>query len=80
MQNGNDGLCVSPLFTAFFVFYDPPQFENSLRRHNYVGMIHSLALALAKAGRLDAAADNARTAMRKRIEERRKKRQPMDED
>jgi hypothetical protein len=80
MQNGNDGLCVPSLFTSFFVFYDPPQFENSLRRHNYVGMIHSLALALAKAGRLDAAADSARTAMRKRIEERRKKRQPMDED
>ncbi|KAI0288115.1 ubiquitin-specific protease [Russula brevipes] len=55
-------------------------FENSLRRHNYVGMIHSLALALAKAGRLDAATDGARTAMRKRIEERRKRRQPMDED
>jgi len=55
-------------------------FENSLRRHNYVGMIHSLALALAKSGRLDAAADGARTDMRKRIEERRKKRQPMDED
>ncbi|KAH9993210.1 ubiquitin-specific protease [Russula vinacea] len=55
-------------------------FENSLRRHNYVGMIHSLAVALAKSGRLDAAADNARTAMRKRIEERRKKRQPMEED
>jgi len=55
-------------------------FENSLRRHNYVGMIHSLALALAKAGRLDAAAEGARTAMRKRIEEHRKKRQPIDED
>ena len=39
-----------------------------------------MAVALAKAGRLDAAADNARTAMRKRIEDRRKKRQPMDED
>lgn len=67
-------------FIAFFMSYYLPQFENSLRRHNYVGMIHSLALALAKAGRLDAAADGARTAMRKRIEERRKKRQPMDED
>ncbi|KAH9986748.1 ubiquitin-specific protease [Russula compacta] len=55
-------------------------FENSLRRHNYVGMIHALALALAKAGRLDAATDGARTAMKKRVEERRKKRQPMDED
>ncbi|KAI9442655.1 ubiquitin-specific protease [Lactarius indigo] len=30
-------------------------FENSLRRHNYFGLIHSLTLALAKAGRLDAA-------------------------
>ena len=57
-----------------------PQFENSLRRHNYVGMIHSLTLALAKAGRLDGAADGARMTMKKRLEERRKKRQPMDED
>jgi ubiquitin carboxyl-terminal hydrolase L5 len=73
--------CVSvSRFIAAFMFYYLPQFENSLRRHNYVGMIHSLALALAKAGRLDAAADGARTAMKKRIEERRKKRQPMDED
>jgi len=55
-------------------------FENSLRRHNYVGLIHSLTLALAKAGRLDAAIDGARTSMKKRIEERRKKGQPMDED
>jgi ubiquitin carboxyl-terminal hydrolase L5 len=70
-----------PRFIAFFMSHDLlHQFENSLRRHNYVGMIHSLALALAKTGRLDAAADGARTAMRKRIEERRKKREPMDED
>jgi len=70
----------SSRFVAIFTYYDLPQFENSLRRHNYVGMIHSLALALAKAGRLDAAAEGARTAMRKRIEEHRKKRQPIDED
>jgi hypothetical protein len=43
-------------------------------------MIHSLTLALAKAGRLDAAAEGAQTAMKKRLEERGKKRQPMDED
>jgi ubiquitin carboxyl-terminal hydrolase L5 len=55
-------------------------FENSLRRHNYVGLIHSLTLALAKAGQLDAAVDGARTAMKTRIEERKKKGQPMDED
>jgi len=64
----------------FFSYNDISQFENSLRRHNYVGMIHSLTLALAKAGRLDAAAEGARTAMKKRLEERVKKRQPMDED
>ena len=58
-----------------------PSSRIASRRHNYVGMIHSLALAPGqKAGRLDTAADGARTAMRKRIEERRKKRQPMDED
>ena len=56
------------------------KFENSLRRHNYVGLIHSLTLALAKAGQLDAAVGGARTAMKKRIEERKKKGQPMDED
>lgn len=56
------------------------QFENSLRRHSYVGLIHSLTLALAKAGQLDAAVDGARTAMKTRIEERKKKGQPMDED
>ncbi|KAH8984512.1 hypothetical protein EDB92DRAFT_1936490 [Lactarius akahatsu] len=55
-------------------------FENSLRRHNYFGLIHSLTVALAKAGRLDAAVDGARTTMTRRIEERRKKGQPMDED
>ncbi len=74
------GCVFSPPFVVIFSYYDPSQFENSLRRHNYVGMIHSLTLALAKAGRLDAAADGARTAMTKRLEELRKKRQPMDED
>jgi hypothetical protein len=81
MQNASDGLCVFLLnVLPSSRTMTPPQFENSLRRHNYVGMIHSLALALAKAERLDAATDGARTAMRKRLEERRKKRQPMDED
>lgn len=74
------GCVFFPRFIAFLVSHDLPQFENSLRRHNYVGMIHSLALALAKAGRLDAAADGAQTAMRKRIKERRKEGQGMDED
>ncbi|KAI0047472.1 cysteine proteinase [Auriscalpium vulgare] len=43
-------------------------FENSLRTHNYVGMIHALTAALAKAGRLDAATEGAKAAMKQRIE------------
>lgn len=71
----------SPFFFAVvFTILSVLKFENGLRRHNYVGLIHSLTQALAKAGRLDAAIDGARTAMKKRIEERRKKGQPMDED
>ena len=73
-------VCLLLYSLLFLSYYDLSQFENSLRRHNYVGMIHSLTLTLAKAGRLDAAAEGARTAMTKRLEERRKKRQPMDED
>lgn len=47
------------------------QFENSLRRHNHVGLVHALALALAKAGRLEAVAEQARTKLRERKEKRR---------
>ncbi|EJD03422.1 cysteine proteinase [Fomitiporia mediterranea MF3/22] len=45
-------------------------FENSLRRHNHVGLVHALTLALAKAGRLEGAAAQARTKMKERIEKR----------
>ncbi|EJU04119.1 hypothetical protein DACRYDRAFT_20752 [Dacryopinax primogenitus] len=39
------------------------EFENSLRRHNHVGLIHSLLLALAKAGGLDTAVQKAKQKM-----------------
>ncbi len=55
------------------------QFENSLRRHNYLGFIHALLLAMAKAGTLDAAKDGAKKALQERIEKR-KKGEAMDED
>jgi Ubiquitin carboxyl-terminal hydrolases len=35
------------------------QFENSLRRHNHLGLLHALLLGLAKAGKLDAAKEGA---------------------
>jgi len=42
------------------------QFENSLRRHNHVGLVHALLLGLAKLGKLDAAADGAKEKMKER--------------
>ena len=55
------------------------QFENSLRRHNYLGFIHALLLSMAKAGTLDAAKEGAKKALHERIEKRRKG-EAMDED
>ena len=40
------------------------QFENSLRRHNHLGLLHALLLGLAKAGKLDAAKEGAKKAKR----------------
>lgn len=49
------------------------QFENSLRRHNHVGLAHALLVALAQAGRLSEAQEGARKAMQDRIEKRKAK-------
>ena len=53
------------------------QFENSLRRHNHIGLIHALLTALAKAGKLDEAKESAKKAL---TERRAKKGDAMDED
>ncbi|KAJ7718016.1 hypothetical protein DFH07DRAFT_860751 [Mycena maculata] len=45
-------------------------FENSLRRHNHVGLVHALAVALAKAGKLESAKESAKKVMKERIEAR----------
>jgi len=45
-------------------------FENSLRRHNHLGLLHALLLVLGKAGKLDQARENAKVAMRDRRRER----------
>ncbi|KAI0675081.1 ubiquitin-specific protease [Trametes maxima] len=54
-------------------------FENSLRRHNYLGFIHALLLNMAKAGTLEAAKDGAKKALQERIEKK-KRGELMDED
>jgi len=55
-------------------------FENSLRRHNHVGLVQALLLSLAKAGKLSAAEEEAKRAMKERIEQRRARGEDMDED
>ena len=47
------------------------QFENSLRRHNHIGLVHALLVGLAKAGQLSSATENARKVMRERVARRR---------
>ncbi|KAJ2931306.1 hypothetical protein H1R20_g5843, partial [Candolleomyces eurysporus] len=55
-------------------------FENSLRRHNHVGLVHALIAALAKAGKLKEAEGKAKEAMKERIEKRKAQGGDMDED
>jgi len=56
-------------------------FENSLRRHNYVGLVHALVHAMAKAGTLTKAREDARKVMSERIAKQKEKGSSnMDED
>lgn len=55
-------------------------FENSLRRHNHVGLVQALLLSLAKAGKLSAAGEEAKRTMKERIEQRKARGEDMDED
>ncbi|KAJ3749262.1 hypothetical protein DFH05DRAFT_1476108 [Lentinula detonsa] len=54
-------------------------FENSIRRHNHVGLVHALLVALAKAGRLEPAKENAKSLMKERIARAKSKGGAMDE-
>ncbi|KAF8875811.1 ubiquitin-specific protease [Gymnopilus junonius] len=55
-------------------------FENSLRRHNHVGLVQALLLSLAKAGRLSAAEEGARKALKDRLEQQKARGEDMQED
>jgi hypothetical protein len=66
-------------FLSFFLFLSShlllnrlidtrEKFENSLRRHNHVGLMHALLDALAKAGKLEEAKQGARRVMQERLE------------
>jgi ubiquitin carboxyl-terminal hydrolase L5 len=55
-------------------------FENSLRRHNHVGLVQALLLALAKTGKLSSAEESARKTMNDRMSQRKVRGEDMDED
>jgi ubiquitin carboxyl-terminal hydrolase L5 len=56
------------------------QFENSLRRHNHVGLVQALLLALAKSGKMSSAEELAKKTMEDRIQQRKARGEDMDED
>lgn len=56
------------------------KFENSLRRHNHVGLVQALLLALAKAGKLAPEEEAAKKTMKERLEQRKARGEDMDED
>ena len=62
-----------PLLTPF-------QFENALRRHNHMGLMHALLKLLAKTNKLDAAREGAKTKMTERRERAKARAEDMDED
>lgn len=55
-------------------------FENSLRRHNHVGLVHALLVTLAKAGKLEEAKVGAKKIMQERIARAKEKGEDMVED
>ena len=65
----------APGFRLGVVAYRSSQFENSLRRHNHLGLLHALLLVLAKAGKLEGAKEGARGVMRERREQARERRE-----
>ncbi|KAJ8596382.1 hypothetical protein M405DRAFT_928878 [Rhizopogon salebrosus TDB-379] len=54
-------------------------FENSVRRHNHIGLAHALLLALAKARKLDSAKAAAQRRMKEYLERRKEMGLEMDE-
>ncbi|KAK7472976.1 hypothetical protein VKT23_001080 [Stygiomarasmius scandens] len=55
-------------------------FENSLRRHNHVGLVYNLLVVLAKAGRLESTKDTAKKVMKERVEKAKARGENMDDD
>ena len=65
---------------APFFFLIVQQFENSLRRHNHVGLVQALLLALAKSGKMSSAEEAAKKTMEDRIQQKKARGEDMDED
>ena len=48
------------------------QFENTLRRHNHLGLVHALLIALAKEGKLHDAVEDSKKTMQARNDKARR--------
>lgn len=79
MRNGSVGR-LAFIFCAYRHRLTLIQFENALRRHNHMGLMHALLKLLAKTNKLDAAKEGAKTKMTERRERARAKGEAMDED
>lgn len=58
----------------------PPVLQNTLRRHNYIGLVHALLVESAKQDTLKPQIEEAKQKMKQKIEEKRRKGEMMDED
>lgn len=54
--------------------------KNTLRRHNYIGLVHALLVEAAKQDKLKPQIEDAKQKMKQKIEEKRRKGEMMDED
>ena len=56
------------------------QTDNALRKHNYISLIHSLLLAMAREGKLTPSIAEAKEEMKKKIAEQKAKGKAADMD
>ena len=62
-----------PLRCATSALTSESQTDNALRKHNYISLIHSLLLAMAKEGKLTESIADAKEDMKKKIAEQKAK-------
>lgn len=62
-----------PNLTLSLLPLPPPQFDNALRRHNHLGLVHALLVAMAKQGKLEEAVEESKKVMKERQDKARER-------